>query len=791
MVDILGARAVIESLRSDVKDVQSVIVDVLSRCGPVKRPSWKFPDKMSCEVDITDLLELYDYSDDEEERQVAHIALYELLIDRLVLLLQCTTLFTNQTSMLTKVDGDSNLHKESSVGLVAKRYWSDLVKMQGAVQKTVADSKLQSRKISELENSINQVHYNRNDNRPKTAGFRGLIPPNRAEAMLGVSFNPENLHMYSASLAKDEYNKSCQTNDTVFTPCESCSYVQKCFRQTGDTVINICQSQQLPSCLQKFRPLVADHDWLTASDIARWSTEQQKDMTRISKHMENLTVTVKSLKEYEEKCKKLEKRVLTFDREMQREKDERSEMHHNYERKIRDMESNHEKNLELERHEKEMLKLNKSDLEKLLEKHKLELEEKLHILKELERTKCKLEVELSENRTNTEEVQKLEREMSDLRIKLDDISVKMESSAKELSREQAKSKSAFNHSQNMKSKQEALLRRVDTLDQENVELRDQVAALEEEKESIEESLEKAKNDVEQWKKTVKDKEAQVEQLQSEKDRLEESISSLQSTIETLQEKLEEEKEKERLLVEYPDLNGPVNRDIAGSGDIVYDMENQVKANNSRINLLEEQNEGLRNSIQKILAIQRQQPQHHIDPEPQPKQAKYVKTGPVLLWKTTEVDKHVSENRNKNTNNAGDLPKGKSKTQSPDQPPSTANAEEFLVGHSVRPSSAKKDGSSARSRPSSGKTSSKMVMAPVNTTSISAYMQIKRAGKLNLNSGNSPPNSTVSKPPTGKSPVNVPRADAEYSPSDMFVCDRCDKMYSRARDLEIHKSYCTS
>lgn len=30
----------------------------------------------------------------------------------------------------------------------------------------------------------------------------------------------------------------------------------------------------------------------------------------------------------------------------------------------------------------------------------------------------------------------------------------------------------------------------------------------------------------------------------------------------------------------------------------------------------------------------------------------------------------------------------------------------------------------------------------------------------------------------------------YQKNEMFSCAQCDKMYSRARDLEIHKSYCT-
>ena len=40
----------------------------------------------------------------------------------------------------------------------------------------------------------------------------------------------------------------------------------------------------------------------------------------------------------------------------------------------------------------------------------------------------------------------------------------------------------------------------------------------------------------------------------------------------------------------------------GTGNIAVDMENQVKANMMRIQVLEEQNEGLRRSITKVLSL---------------------------------------------------------------------------------------------------------------------------------------------------------------------------------------------
>lgn len=82
MAYLLGSEMLMESLRTDVQDIHWAVCDIFSRTGPVRQLSWKFPDKMSCDVDIDELLELYSHGEDEEERQVAHIALYELVIDR-------------------------------------------------------------------------------------------------------------------------------------------------------------------------------------------------------------------------------------------------------------------------------------------------------------------------------------------------------------------------------------------------------------------------------------------------------------------------------------------------------------------------------------------------------------------------------------------------------------------------------------------------------------------------------------------------------------------------------------
>lgn len=83
MAQLLGHPGCMESLRADLRDLQAAIGDVWARAGPVRFPSWKFPDRVSCELDVPALLERYSHRHgDPQFSQHAHVALLELLIDR-------------------------------------------------------------------------------------------------------------------------------------------------------------------------------------------------------------------------------------------------------------------------------------------------------------------------------------------------------------------------------------------------------------------------------------------------------------------------------------------------------------------------------------------------------------------------------------------------------------------------------------------------------------------------------------------------------------------------------------
>lgn len=57
--------------------------------------------------------------------------------------------------------------------------------------------------------------------------------------------------------------------------------------------------------------------------------------------------------------------------------------------------------------------------------------------------------------------------------------------------------------------------------------------------------------------------SEIDHILCDKESLEQTISTLETTVQTLNDRLEEAKERERLIVEYPDINGPVNPDLSG------------------------------------------------------------------------------------------------------------------------------------------------------------------------------------------------------------------------------------
>ena len=86
-----------------------------------------------------------------------------------------------------------------------------------------------------------------------------------------------------SNIAKDNSNKSSQTLETAFVPCESCHKVQGSFKAIADSMSSLCKTQGIPSATAKYRKQLQSLDWYSANDLSRWSVEQNKDLDRINK----------------------------------------------------------------------------------------------------------------------------------------------------------------------------------------------------------------------------------------------------------------------------------------------------------------------------------------------------------------------------------------------------------------------------------------------------------------------------------------------------------------------------
>lgn len=188
-------------------------------------------------------------------------------------------------------------------------------------------------------------------------------------------------------ISRDACSKHTQTIETAFVPCEACGMVQRNLRQIGDTIINMCQSQKLPSSLQKFQPLVAEMEWLSSIDVARWVSEQSKDISRMNKHLDNLMATINPLKQElensEKKTRKLEIRVANFDKDMAREREVQEALQKQFEIKIKNLEDSHRETVYLINKQKDEIFSNKLTLEDQLEQHKTDLQRQKKLLEEL------------------------------------------------------------------------------------------------------------------------------------------------------------------------------------------------------------------------------------------------------------------------------------------------------------------------------------------------------------------------------------------------------------------------
>lgn len=99
---------------------------------------------------------------------------------------------------------------------------------------------------------------------------------------------------------------------------------------------------------------------------------------------------------------------------------------------------------------------------------------------------------------------------------------------------------------------------------------------------VEEQLQSIRSEREQGQSQLLAQQELLQSLQREKQGLEQATTDLQLTISEMEREVVELRERERLLVAFPDLHIPIEAQIPSSGNVTDDMERQVQANDIRI-----------------------------------------------------------------------------------------------------------------------------------------------------------------------------------------------------------------
>ncbi|NWY19925.1 CC157 protein, partial [Aphelocoma coerulescens] len=596
MAHLLGHRGCMESLRADLRDLQAAIADVSSRAGAVRFPSWKFPDKVSCDLDMSVLLQRYRHSDsDPVFSQHAHVVLLELLVDRLLLLLQSFTGYVEMVLSGRALPPARGLGPCMSAGLTARTFWSTMLKL-GAFCQQLRDEEKDCRQETPTQQSTPPPAPQAG--KPEKEHLKCSLPdvlesgtaPEAAQSpsvcpypsvrVLGSSGSSQ--ARAGPSPAPSTRSVPTQTSGSPLGSCDTCSSAQASLHEVGRAITSICQSQNIPSALSKFQEVLEDSTGrrnLSATDVSYWASEQSKDLSRISKHLQGLLQQVnpvkaeleemgkqkeKLQKQVEDFSRKLQKQVEDFSRKLQAEKDTQAEQQRKAEQSLKAKDKEHSEAVA-------RLEQDKDDLQRGTEV----LGHSLCVSPEL--SKATLLEEMRTTMVAQSQMLELEEKVQVLIGQRDSLDQELSATSMQLEKEKVRVESMVRHEESLQAKQRSLLQQLDSLDQEREELQASLGEAEEDKARLVEQLEQSQEQ--------SGKQLQAQQLQANTSRLEEQAQEL--------------RERERLLVFFPDLHIPTEMQFESSGNLTEDMESQLQANNIRIEVLQRENAQLEALLTKV------------------------------------------------------------------------------------------------------------------------------------------------------------------------------------------------
>ncbi|KFQ95154.1 Coiled-coil domain-containing protein 157, partial [Nipponia nippon] len=596
------------------------------RAGAVRFPSWKFPNKVSCDLDLAALLERYGYAENDPEfTQHSHVVLLELVIDRrLLLLLQSFTGYTENLLSERAIPPVQAVGPCMSAGLTARRYWCSMLKLGAFYQQLLAEKVACRKEIPTLQ-STSQAGIPKKERlkhcSPDVLELRTSTEVARSASLrLSLSVRAPDSDASGSSPPRAacsvaESSRSIPTQTTARSPrrspgpCDTCASAQASLREVGKAITSICQSQNIPSALSRFQEMVEESTGrrtLSATDMSYWASEQSKDLSRISKHLQMLLQQVNPLKsELEELAKqkdKLRKQVEDFSQLLQVEKETQAQQRKEAEQNL---EVKNKEYLEavarLER-DKDDLRRGAALLEERLSALKEELAAKQAAVQELEVTKMTLLEEMRTTMVASSRVLELEEKVQLLTGQQESLGQELSATTTQLEKEKAKVENMLRHQESLQAKQRALLQQLDSLDQERNELQASLGEAEEGKARLAEQLEESR---ERSGHQLRAQQELLDALQQEKLSLEQSVSELQANVSKLEERVRELKERERLLVFFPELHVPTETQFESTGSLTEDMEKQLQANSIRISVLEQENARLRSALAKVKAAAEQ------------------------------------------------------------------------------------------------------------------------------------------------------------------------------------------
>ncbi|XP_077806187.1 coiled-coil domain-containing protein 157 isoform X3 [Macaca mulatta] len=619
MAHLLGSQACMDSLRTDLTDLQGAIVDVFSRAGPVRFPSWKFPDCMACDLDMVALLEHYDHvPGDPEFTQLSHVVLLELVIDRLLLLLQSCMSYLENLGSEQMMPPARATGPCMSVGLTVRRFWDSLLKLG-----TLHQQPLPQKGANQRETPTSKPTKGEPPRSPECLPAKFIKPSSPVPGLPQTCQEPESIPVraslqFPATTSRNTRSVYSQTIETALVPCDACASVQGSLQKVGKAVISLCQSQNLPSSLGQFQQLVQDSMGLRplpAATVGRWAAEQRKDLKRLSKHVEALRA---QLEEAEGQKDGLRKQAGKLEQALKQEQGARR----------RQAEEDEQCLSEWER-DKQQLLTETSDLKTKMATLERELKQQQESTQAME-TKAQQLQEEGERRAAAErQVQQLEEQVQLLVGRLEGAGQQICWASTELDKEKARVDSMVRHQESLQAKQRALLKQLDSLDQEREELQGSLNEAEAQRAHVEEQLQSEREQGQCQLRAQQEPglslplpQELLQSLQREKQGLEQATTDLRLTILELERELVELRERERLLVAFPDLHQPTETQIqihggrsssvesqitcpTDSGNVTDHMERQVQANDIRIQVLQEENGRLQSMLSKIREVAQQ------------------------------------------------------------------------------------------------------------------------------------------------------------------------------------------